>query len=43
AASEKYGVNSIPSNVLVDPQGKIIASDLRGNALLLKLSEIYNK
>lgn len=41
AASEVYGVNSIPSNILIDPQGKIVASDLRGEELLNKLAEIY--
>jgi hypothetical protein len=34
-------VSSIPSNVLVDPQGKIVAMDLRGEKLLNKLKEIY--
>jgi thiol-disulfide isomerase/thioredoxin len=41
AASDLYGVSSIPSNVLVDPQGKIVAMDLRGEKLLNKLKEIY--
>lgn len=41
AAHEVYGVNSIPSNVLIDPQGKIVAADLRGEDLLNKLAEIY--
>ena len=41
AAHTAYGVNSIPSNVLLDPQGKIVASDLRGTALAAKLKEIY--
>ncbi len=41
AASDLYGVSSIPSNVLVDPQGKIVAMDLRGEKLLNKLNEIY--
>lgn len=35
-----YGFDGIPYNVLVDPQGKIIASRLRGNALQMKLAEI---
>ena len=43
AASEAYGVSSIPSNVLVDPQGKIVACDLRGDDLLAKLKEIYGE
>ncbi len=41
AAAQKYGVRSIPSNFLLDPEGKIIATDLRGPYLGQKLSEIY--
>ncbi len=41
AASEAYGVMSIPSNVLLDPEGRIVASDLRGAGLERKLQEIY--
>jgi thiol-disulfide isomerase/thioredoxin len=33
AAARKYGVNSIPTNVLIDGRGVIIARDLRGEAL----------
>jgi len=33
AAAKRYGVNSIPSNVLVDGNGIIIAKNLRGDAL----------
>ena len=43
AASDLYGVSSIPSNVLVDPQGKIVAMDLRGKNLLNKLQETYGE
>lgn len=43
AAAEAYGVNGIPSNVLLDPTGKIVASDLRGEELLAKLKEIFGK
>ncbi len=43
AASEAYGVSSIPSNVLVDPKGKIIAMDLSGSALPKKLKEIFGE
>lgn len=35
-----YGVTSIPSNVLIDPQGKIAAHNLRGDALMAKLNEV---
>lgn len=31
--AESYGVESIPSNFLIDPQGKIIAVNVRGAAL----------
>lgn len=43
AANQVYGVNSIPSNVLLDPQGKIVASDLTGAALGAKLKEIFGE
>ena len=36
-----YGIQSIPANYLLDPQGKIIAKGLRGDALKAKLAEIY--
>jgi len=35
-----YGIKAIPSNLLLDPQGKIIAKDLRGEELDKKLAEI---
>lgn len=41
AAHTVYGVNSIPSNILINPEGVIVAADLRGEALLNKLAEIY--
>lgn len=37
-----YQVGSIPFNVLVDPEGKVIAENLRGYALEQKLQEILN-
>lgn len=40
AATGIYGFNSIPYNVLVDPEGKIIATGLREQALLDKLQEV---
>jgi len=36
-----YGIRNIPSNVLIDPSGKIIARDLRGEELNQKLEEIF--
>lgn len=41
AAGKIYGIRSIPSNILLDPEGKIVDSDLRGEDLLNKLAEIY--
>ncbi|NCI48626.1 TlpA family protein disulfide reductase [Sediminibacterium roseum] len=35
-----YKIDGIPFNVLVDPQGKIIATDLRGEQLNAKLQEV---
>ncbi|RKD87888.1 TlpA disulfide reductase family protein [Mangrovibacterium diazotrophicum] len=37
-----YGVNSVPTNFLIDPEGKIIAKNLRGEDLENKLKEILN-
>ena len=42
-AGKLYGINSIPSNVLVGKDGKIIALDLRGEALGNKLKDIFGK
>ena len=35
-----YGFNGIPFNVLIDPQGKVIAESLRGRSLVEKLGEV---
>lgn len=35
-----YGLNSIPSNMLLDPEGKVIAIGLRGPELQTKLQEV---
>ncbi len=35
-----YGVNSIPANFLIDPNGKVIAFNLRGAELEAKLAEV---
>ena len=42
-ASETYGVNSIPDNLLIDPQGKIVARGLRAQALQDKLKQIFGE
>ncbi len=39
AAAKLYNVRSIPANFLLDPKGKIIAKNLRGKALELKLAQ----
>lgn len=39
----KYCIRSVPSNFLLDKDGKIIAKDLRGEALQKKISELFNQ
>lgn len=41
SVSGYYGIQGIPSNLLVDPNGKIIAIDLRGDMLHQKLAEVF--
>ena len=41
--SQKYGINSIPATYLLDQQGKIIASDLRGEALEAAVAQALAK
>ena len=41
AAAKTYGINAIPFSILLDPNGVIIAKNLRGNALEAKLEEIF--
>ena len=38
---EVYTVNAIPDNLLIDPEGKVVARGLRGEALIAKLQEIF--
>ena len=40
-ACSLYGINSIPQTLLFGPDGKIVATNLRGDALTQKLEEIY--
>lgn len=40
---EKYNINSIPASFLLDSMGKIIARDLRGEALKQAVEEYYSK
>ena len=39
-AAQQYGVQAIPATFLLDKEGKIIAKNLRGDALEQKLDEI---
>ncbi|MDP3003258.1 MAG: TlpA disulfide reductase family protein, partial [Bacteroidales bacterium] len=38
-----YKIESIPYNFLLDKEGRIIASTLRGEQLQIKLAELFNK
>ena len=40
AAGSLYGVTGIPASVLFDPEGKVVANDLRGDDLSKKLEEL---
>jgi peroxiredoxin len=42
ATSDQYGIKAIPSNVLVDKDGVIIAKNIFGDDLTQKLKEILN-
>ena len=42
AVARQYGVGSIPQNFLIDPNGVIVAKDLRGQALLDFLAKNIN-
>ncbi|MGB3851675.1 MAG: TlpA disulfide reductase family protein [Tunicatimonas sp.] len=41
-AAALYSINAIPATVLLDKEGKIIAKNLRGEALAAKLAEIFD-
>ena len=40
AVAVLYGISAIPRNLLVDPQGKIVATDLRGEKLEETLAQL---
>lgn len=40
-AADDYGINTIPANFLIAPDGRIAAKDLRGEAVEAKLAEIF--
>jgi peroxiredoxin len=37
-----YGISAIPANFLIDPSGKIIAMNLRGDELNTKLAQVFS-
>lgn len=43
AAGKLYGISSIPATVLIGPDGKILARNLRGQQLENKLKEIFGE
>ncbi|WP_338222443.1 TlpA disulfide reductase family protein [Algoriphagus confluentis] len=42
AAAETYQIQAIPATYMIDPDGKIIAKDLRGPSLENKLAELFD-
>ena len=42
AVAQQFGINNIPQNMLLDPQGNLIGKNLRGVALDYRLSKILN-
>lgn len=42
AVAKQYGIRAIPQNLLIDPTGKIIAKNIRGEELQTKLKEILD-
>lgn len=37
----KYGITSIPANFLIDPEGVVIAKDLKGEFLNRELEKLF--
>lgn len=42
AVAQQYGIRAIPQNLLIDPTGKIVAKNIRGEDLQNKLKELLN-
>jgi thiol-disulfide isomerase/thioredoxin len=42
AVAKQFYVNSIPFNILLDANGKVVGTNLNGNALHAKLAELFN-
>ncbi len=40
---KEYGVTVVPTSFLIDKEGKVIANNLRGEALQKKMADIFNK
>lgn len=40
APAATYGVEAIPANFLINPEGKIVATNLEGDSLMLKLKQV---
>lgn len=43
AVAKQFGIESIPQNFLIDPKGVVIARNLRGSALEIKLASLLDK
>lgn len=41
--AKEYNIRAVPSNFLIDKEGKIVAVDLRGEELTRKLEDIFGK
>ncbi|WP_431292912.1 peroxiredoxin family protein [Pedobacter sp. P26] len=41
AAVKAYGVKSVPASFLLDPEGKVVGKDLRGEELNKTLAGIF--
>ena len=37
----EFGIAAVPQNFLIDPQGKVIAKNLRGEELQAKLAQLF--
>lgn len=42
AVAKQYGITSIPQNILINPDGVIVAKNLRGKALEEKMEELFH-
>jgi peroxiredoxin len=40
AVAQQYAISALPQNLLLDPQGRIVAKDLRGDVLSQKLAQV---